>query len=392
MTIAFNPNRSFTLGVELELQLVDAESLALANEASAILARVPAKWAEKIKPEFMQCYCEINTDVCQTVGEVERDLTDKLLWAQGVAGELGLRFVWAGAHPFSRWDDQKVSHGDRYAWLLDAMQDIARRMLVFGLHVHVGVDSGDKVIQMCDRLLRHLPIMLAMSANSPMWCGRVTGMRSYRSKIIEALPNAGLPVTMRNWSEYVWIVNHLISTKFISSQREIWWDVRPHAGFGTIEVRVFDMPMNLKHTLGFVALTQSLIAALSDQIDRGAYLYDCHPMIAQQNKWRAARYGMEATFVDPDTMKAVAAMDAAQRLIDFCMPYADRLGCAADLAHLYDIVEHGTGARRQLEIHRHTADTREVVKYLIRQAELRTIEEAGAVAPIDRQAVQARGS
>ena len=193
------------------------------------------------------------------------------------------------------------------------MQDISRRLVVFGLHVHVGVDSGDKAIQMCDRLLRHLPTLLALSANSPMWNGRVTGMESYRSTIMDALPTAGLPQHMRNWSEYVWLVDHLCSTGFIRSIREIWWDVRPHHEFGTVEVRIMDMPLNMDHLLALVALTQCLVAGTSDHIDKGAYLVDCHPMIAKQNKWHAARYGLDAMFVDPDTMKAVSAVQNVRR-------------------------------------------------------------------------------
>jgi carboxylate-amine ligase len=174
-----------------------------------------------------------------------------------------------------------------------------------------------------------------------------------------------MPQTMRNWSEYVWLINHLIRTKFISSIREIWWDVRPHGGFGTVEVRVMDMPINMRHTLGMVALCQSLIAGISDQIDRGAYLYDCHPMIARQNKWHASRYGMDATFVDPDTMKAVPARELARRLIELCSPYAEKLGCLEQLGYLHDIIDHGTGAERQRAAFERSGDLREVVRYMI---------------------------
>jgi carboxylate-amine ligase len=280
---------------------------------------------------------------------------------------MGVSFVWAGTHPFSRWEHQKITPGERYAWLLNAMQDVARRMLVFGLHVHVGVDSGDKAIHLCDRLLRHIPVLLALSANSPFWCGRDSGLESYRSKIIEALPTAGLPQQMRNWSEYVWLIDHLIKTKFISSIREIWWDLRPHAGFGTIEMRVMDMPLNLRHTLGMVALTQSLVAAISEHIDRGAYLYDSHPIIARQNKWHAARYGMDAQLVDFDTMQAVPARTIARRMIELVSPHAERLGCLTHLHELDDIIDNGTGAQRQRRVFDQTGNLGQVVKYLIEQ-------------------------
>ncbi len=372
MRYTFNGNDTHTLGVEVELQLIDRETLALAPRIQEVMDRAPDQFRASIKPEFMQSYCEICTDVCHSVNDVEQDLAAKLAWARDTGEELGLHFLWSGAHPFSRWNDQQISPGERYAWLLDAMQDVARRLVVFGLHVHVGVDSGDKAIQMCDRLLRHLPTLLALSANSPLWCGRDTGMLSYRSKIMEALPTAGLPPMLRNWSEYVWLINNLKATGFIQSIKEIWWDARPHHEFGTVEIRIMDQPLNMPHLLGLVALCQSLVAGISVDIDNGAYLHDCHPMIATQNKWHAARYGMEATFIDPGTMLAVPARQIAQRLIERCAPYADRLGSLHHLQELDDIITHGTGARRQRTVYHQTNDSRKVVDYLLKQNHLNT--------------------
>lgn len=369
MPYAFSGNANYTLGVELELQLVDRETCALASRVADILDRVPERWKDSVKPEFMQSYAEINTDVCRTVQEVEDDLSAKLGWLHEVNEELGIAAIWSGTHPFSTWREQKISPGERYAWLMDTMQHVARRLVCFGLHVHVGVDTGDKAIQMCDRMLRHLPTLLALSANSPLWHGMDSGMMSYRSKLMEALPTAGLPHTLRNWSEYVWLVDHLIRTNFIHSIREIWWDVRPHAGFGTVEIRIMDMPMNLQQTLGLVALCQSLVAAISENIDSGAYLYDCHPMIAKQNKWHAVRYGMDATFVDPDSMRAVPAADTVRMVMDRCAEQAERLGCAEQLRFVEDIIKNGNGAQQQRAIYEKTGDPREVVRYLMRQAE-----------------------
>ena len=367
MPYSFNGNPTHTLGVEVELQLVDAETLALSSSVQQILDCVPEEWSNKVKPELMQSYCEFNTDICATVKDVQRDLTEKLQWGQATARRLGLKLAWGGTHPFSPWHEQIYSPGKRYAWITRVMQDISRRLVVFGLHVHVGVDSGDKAIQLCDRLLRHLPTLLALSANSPMWNGRVTGMASYRSKIMDALPTAGLPQHMRNWSEYVWLVDHLCSTGFIRSIREIWWDVRPHHEFGTVEVRIMDMPLNMDHLLALVALTQCLVAGTSDHIDKGAYLVDCHPMIAKQNKWHAARYGLDAMFVDPDTMKAVSAVQTVRSLVDRCMPYAQRLGCAQELQAVNEILEHGNGATRQREVYQETGEMGEVVRFLTDQ-------------------------
>lgn len=214
----------------------------------------------------------------------------KEMWQQ-VASEHreGLRLYWSGTHPFSTWRDQQITPDKRYQGMVNLLQDTARQLVTFGLHVHVGVDSGDKAVMICERILRHLPLLLALSCNSPFWEGRVTGLNSWRSKVMEGLPTAGLPPLMRNWSEYVWLVNHLVETGYIESIREIWWDVRPHNTFGTVEVRICDIPGCFEDTLGLVALIQCLIKCLSDQIDHGAYQHDCHPMLIRQNKWRAAR-------------------------------------------------------------------------------------------------------
>jgi carboxylate-amine ligase len=378
MSYQFNGSEKHTLGVEIELQLVDAQSGALRNCIDQVLQRVPDELEPYIKPEFMQSYCELNTDVCTSVDEVEADLTGKLRWLHGLGQELGFDVVWGGSHPFSRWDEQQITKGERYAWLRDTMQYVAQRLVVFGLHVHVGVDSGDKAIQMCDRLLRHLPTLLALSANSPFWCGRDTGMFSHRSKVMEALPTAGMPHTMRNWSEYCWLVNNLVSTGFIQSIREIWWDVRPHHQYGTVEIRIMDQPMSMPHLLGLVARTQSLVAGISTDIDKGAYLYDSHPMIAKQNKWHAARYGMDATFVDFDTLLAVPARQAATRLLEQCTPYAERLGCGHHLTNVEDIVQNGTGARRQRAVFTEHGDLKSVVRFLIDQSRQHLESPAGS--------------
>jgi carboxylate-amine ligase len=347
MTLIFNSNPTHTLGVELELAIVDLETGELTNGYDLIARSVPAGWEDSIKPEFKQSYVEVNTDVCATVDDVRKDLTEKILWLEETAATHGMGLLWTGTHPFSQWDEQATSPGERYAWLTDTMQYVADRLVVFGMHVHVGVSSGDKAIQMCDRLLRHIPTLLALSANSPNWCGRDTGLDSYRTKVMESLPTAGMPHTLRNWSEYNWLIDHLRSTGFIQSAHEIWWDARPHAQFGTVELRVMDMPWSMEHMLGLAALTQCLIAGISDVIDQGAYLYDSHPMIATQNKWHAVRYGLDAHFVDFDTMQAIPARQAVRRLTEYLAPIAQRLGCATELGYIQTILTSGNGAANQ---------------------------------------------
>jgi len=365
MPIQFNASSDYTLGVEIELGVIDRNSMELVPRAADILSQVPEEWTDCVKPEFMQGYLEFNTGVCNTVDDVRKDLQEKLKWGYDLAAELDATFLWSGTHPFSRWDDQSLTPDERYRWLMETMQYVARRLVCFGLHVHVGVDSGDKAIQMCDRMMRHLPVMLALSANSPCWNGHDTGLASYRSKIMESLPTAGLPETMRNWSEYNWLVNHLQSTDFIHSSREIWWDVRPVARFGTVEVRIMDTPMTMRQLLGLVAMVQCVVAGISAEIDRGAYLVDCHPMIARQNKWHAVRYGLDATLVDPDTMLAASARQMARRTLDLCRPVADHLGCATELGYCDEILQDGNGAQSQRHMLQAGQSPQDVVKGLL---------------------------
>ncbi|MBG84442.1 MAG: glutamate--cysteine ligase [Phycisphaerae bacterium] len=362
MAMRFKPSTNTSIGVEIELGLINSESLELSMDVPEMLRRLPTGWEDSIKPEFMRSYLEFNTGVCQTVDEVRRDLSEKLQWGYETAAEMGNTFLWSGTHPTSHWKDQKLTDDERYEWLMETMQFVARRLVVFGLHVHIGVDSGDKAIQMCDRLLRHLPVLLALSSNSPHWCGRNTGLHSYRSKVMESLPTAGLPETMRNWSEYNWLTDHLIATDFIHSPREIWWDVRPVARFGTVEIRVMDTPMTMEHLLGLVAMTQCIVSGLSSEIDRGMYLVDCHPMIARQNKWHAARYGLDATLADPDTMHAIPARQQARLLLDLCQPLSEKLGCAEELSYVERILENGSGAATQHKVAKDTGDLKEVIR------------------------------
>jgi carboxylate-amine ligase len=242
---------------------------------------------------------------------------------------------------------------------------MARRLVTFGLHVHVGVDSGDKAVMICDRIMRHLPTLLALSVSSPFWEGRPTGLQSHRSKVMEGLPTAGLPTQMRNWSEYVWLVNHMIDTGFINTIREIWWDVRPHHNFGTVEVRICDMPGNLPDTLGLAALVQCLVKALSDEIDNGTYQSESHPMMVQQNKWRAARFGNQAKLVDTKTYESAPVDKTVERLVKKLHTAAAELGCELYLQHCVQMARQPSTAQRQLDLMAETNDPREVVRRLL---------------------------
>lgn len=366
-TLNFKGNDTPTLGVELELQLVDARSMALKSGITRIMDTIGPVQDEWIKPELMQCYTEINTRICHTVAEVEEDLTRKLKILNEAATANGMRLFWGGTHPFSVWSEQKITPIERYHLLVDKMQDTARRLLTFGMHVHVGVDTGDKAIMLVDRLLRYLPPLLSLSANSPFWCNRDTGLHSCRSKIMETLPVAGLPPLMRNWSEYLWVVNHSLETGFINTTREIWWDIRPHPIFGTVEVRVCDMPQTLEEVVGITAFIQCLVARLSDNIDEGVYQHDTHPVMVKQNMWKACRYGLTSTLVDSTTHQATKARDLIDHLVEFLLPTADSLNCRKELEGVFKLTKKPNGAERQREIYQKTGDMKRVVQTLVEE-------------------------
>lgn len=362
--MSFTRNDCPSLGVEIELQMVDADTMALANRISDVLAVLPDDLKDVVKPELMQSYLEINTGVCTTVAEAGRDLQGKLQIVEQAMEGLGLKPFWAGSHPFSSWQDQKVTVDDRYHRLVDLMQDVARRLLTFGLHVHVGVETGDKAIAVCDRMMKYLPLLLSLSSNSPFWENRRTGLHSNRSKVMEGLPTAGLPNRMRNWSEYVWLINHLRSTGFINSIREIWWDIRPHHNFGTVEVRICDMPPSLDHVLAITALVQCMVVAISREIDEGTFQADYHPTMVQQNKWRATRYGASAELVSTEDFKRKSVAQVTADLIERLTPIADELGCESQLQWLANVVPNA-GSFQQLEIFERTADPAAVVREMI---------------------------
>lgn len=362
--LVFTRNEKPSIGVELELQLVDAESFALTNRIEDVLAALPEELRSVVKPELMQSYIEINTDVCNTVADARADLQGKLEAIENVLDGMGIKLLWAATHPFSSWRDQKVTNDDRYFRLVELMQDVARRLVTFGLHVHVGVDTGDKAINVCDRMLRYLPLLLALSANSPFWEDRNTGLHSNRSKIMEGLPTAGLPHVMRNWSEYVWVVNHLIETGFMNSIREIWWDIRPHHNFGTVEVRICDMPANLKQVEGIAALIQCLVVAISEEVEQGTYQLDYHPMMVQQNKWRATRFGADARLVLSQSYEQASLAETVANLVTRLEAHAVKLGCLDELRSVVNIPA-TTGAQQQLDIFEKSGSKQEVVRQMI---------------------------
>lgn len=366
----FRRNDWPTLGVEVELQLVDKETMELKSAISDVLDQVPDDVRDSVKPEFLQCYVELNTGVCRTVRDVESDLNGKICAVEAAADRAGVDLFWAATHPFSHWRDQEITPNERYYKLADLLGETVVRPVTFGLHVHVGVDSGDKAIRVGDHLQHHLAVLLALSANSPFWVGRSTGDHAHRIGLLEGFPTGGLPPRMRSWDEYIALVCSLRDAGFIESSKELWWDIRPNPEYGTVEVRICDMPPDLPSVLGLTAMIQCLVADISEQIDRGDPAPECHTLLVRQNRWRAGRFGLDASLVDPMTLEAIIARNEAERLVDRLRPVADRLGCLSPLEHVLEMVARPTGSERQLAMFEETGDLAGMVRRLVRKSRI----------------------
>lgn len=358
-----------TLGVEVELQLLDSRSMALASAIDTVLAEVPTKYKEMIKPEFYQSCVEINTDVCRSVAQVGTDLVPKLTLAARVAGRHGLLLGWGGTHPFSRWHDQPITSSPRYQQLASLYRDTLSRQLTFGLHVHVGVPDGNAAVKVCNRITEHLPPLLALSVNSPFWCGRATGLHSHRVEVMGASPTGSRPPRLSGWDAYVELVHRLTETGVIDTPNDLWWNVRPSPRHGTVEIRVCDMPPDLRSVLGLTALIQCLVVTIVQEDAPDMCMNDCELMIVQQNHWRAARFGLEAEFVDPRSGVRTRARDVCAGLTERLRPIANELGCAPQLELARAMADCKTGSEKQLAEYAWSRSFAEVVwRRLVRPA------------------------
>ena len=363
MPLTFNQSKEYSLGVELELQLLDKKSLALVPNSDRIIAGLE-ELQPFVKPELMMSNVEVNTSPCTTIDAVQKDLLAKLDLLYKEALEHDTTLSIAGTHPFSSWKEQGFVPDDRYARLLNKLAMVARRFNIFGLHVHVGIDSGEKCIFIMNSLLYYLPHLLALSANSPFWNGEDTGLKSYRSKVFEALPTAGIPAYFDGWRDYSSLVDMYIATGTIETIREIWWDVRPHPDFGTLEIRVCDVPCSIKHLMSIVALIQALVARLGRAYDEGMKPELAPYFILKENKWRAARYGLDASFILPDGSGTIESKEAVMELYSYVYDEAVKMGSIDQLSGIKDIIDNGNGASRQLDIWKRDGDLKSVVKSL----------------------------
>ena len=339
----------------MEVQLVGEDEYALVSTSSEIIDSLNGL-GNSVKHELLMSCLEINTSVCKTIGEAERDLYEKVGKAIDAASALRTLLCFGGTHPFSRWREQSLTDDPRYRRLLKMLQVVARRFNIFGLHVHVGIKDAQGCIYVLNRLLSYLPHLLALSANSPFWQGENTGLRSYRTKVFENLPVGGLPFFFENWADYETVVDNYLSTGTIETIRELWWDLRPHPDFGTIEVRVCDMPPSISDALAIAALIQALVKKFEEEYRAGVPYERPHPFIVRENKWRAARYGLGGEFINEDGNTTTPVKEAIERLIHDAWVHAEDLGSKEYLERGLDILKTGGGAEGQLKAYERLGD------------------------------------
>lgn len=344
----YGSSTRYSLGVEEEFQLVDPDTWQLVPRVEDMLCDLGATDAAQIKRELMQSVLETSTAVCRDVSEAASDLHRLRQRVFDLADAAGVSILSAGTTPVSLWEDQLITDAERYRDIVARLQWIARRELIFGLHVHVGMDSADKCMYVFNRIREHLPVLLALSANSPVWQGDITGLQSSRIKIFDAFPRSGMPQPMPGgWDEYDALMQRGKATGLIADHTYVWWDVRPHQVFGTLEIRICDAQSRIEDTLALTSLIQALCAWLGDAFDRGDALGELQPQfIIDENRWSAARFGLDGEMVDARD-RVVATRTLAARLLDQVEPVARRLGSLTHFDHLANML-HATGAQRQL--------------------------------------------
>lgn len=372
MTIEFHPSRPSTLGVEWELALVDKASGELVSVAEELLDAVRPAGADehpKIKQELLLNTVEVITGICTSVPDAMADIRSSMAEVRGAADPLGVGLMSAGTHPFSAWHQQKVSNRARYNELIERTQWWGRQMLIYGVHVHVGIDTRDKVLPIVNSLLRYYPHLQALSASSPFWGGDDTNYASNRALMFQQLPTAGLPFQFGAWAELEQYVDGMIKTGVIDFFNEVRWDIRPSPALGTVEVRVCDGVPTLLELGAIAALTQCLVDDMSRRLDAGETLPVMPTWFVQENKWRSARYGLDAIIIlDADGNERLITEDLTD-LIDYLMPTAERLGCARELADIRVIMRAGASYQRQRATARAGGDMPSVVRAL--EAEMR---------------------
>jgi carboxylate-amine ligase len=356
---------AFTLGVEEEFQIIDPETRELRSHVQEILDEGKRLLKERVKPEMHQSVMEIGTGICKDVSEVRRDVTELRSEIIGLAARQGMRVASAGTHPFSNWADQLIYPDERYAAIVQEMQLVARANLIFGLHVHVGIADRALAFQIMDEARYFLPHLLALSTSSPFWLGRNTGLKSYRTKVFERFPRTNIPETFESPADFDEYVRILVKTNCIDNGKKIWWDVRPHPFFETLEFRVFDVPMRLDETVALAALTQAICVKLFQLREKNLGFRRYRRALLLENKWRASRYGIQGKLIDFGKEIEVPFADLANEMLEFVDDVVDELGSRKELESIRWILENGSGADRQLAVfHESGEDLLKVVDFI----------------------------
>ena len=350
MRIDFTSSERTSLGVEWELELVDLQTRELVGLSDPVLIAMSADGDgehPKAKHELLQSCVEVITGICDTVAEAKADLAGTVAEVAAVAATLDAGVMCSGTHPITDWSTQQITDDERYHALIERNQWMARQLQIFGVHVHCGIRAPEKAIPIVNALLAYLPHFLALSASSPYWIGSDTGLASYRSKVFEALPTAGLPYQLSGWDAFENYMQLLIESHAIESIREVWWDIRPHPNFGTVELRICDGMPSLDEIGCVAALAQCLVERFDRQLDDGYTLPEPRPWLVRENKWRAARYGLEAEIVVDNSGRLQPVTTALTDLVDDLLPIARRLECAEELESIPRLIERGASYQRQ---------------------------------------------
>src|SRR6266704_2976302 len=355
----------FTLGIEEEFQIVDPESRELRSHVSEFLDEGKMILGEQIKPEMIQSMIEVGTGICKNIQEARADISNLRGVIASLAEKNDLKIVAASTHPISRWQDQKIFDDERYELLVQELQTVARSLLIFGLHVHVGIADRERQIHIMNAARYFLPHVLALSTSSPFWMAHNTGLKSYRSEIFKQFPRTDIPDHFDSYSGFQRYVDLLMKTKCIDNGKKIWWDVRPHPFFPTLEFRICDIPTRVDDTIAIAALFQAIVAKLYKLIDKNLGFRLYRRMLIQENKWRAVRYGLEGKLIDFGKQKEVPARDLILELLEFVDDVLDDLGSRKEIEHIHTILDRGTSADDQLRVYRETNDLRAVVDRLI---------------------------
>lgn len=359
----------FTLGIEEEFQTVDKNTAQLASHINTIMEKGIPLLGEKIKPEMLQPTLELITDICPNITVMRSELMHLVTSIAQLVDAEGLALISAGTHPSAHWSDQPRTHNERYDEIDEEYQDVSRSVLIFALHVHVGIDEHEHAIPLMNQLRTWIPHFLALSSNSPFWCGRYTGLKSYRSIVWKRFPRSGVPDIFASTAEFDHYVQRLIETGRIDNGKRIWWDIRPHAFFRTLELRVCDMPASQEDTLAIAALWQALIAKLTWMYKHNLLTPTLPSYYIEENKWLASRYGLDATITDFVQSRRVTMRKSLAELLDFVEDVVDDLGSHREIIYLRNLLENprGTGADRQIALFQETGSQHAVAHFLMRQ-------------------------